>query len=313
VSQGTRKGIKPVRTGRAASSGPAPRIVPGEADIRAVVIRWLHGASREDLSAPMPSPEASEEALQAVRADIAAMTDTEQGWQHASGSLLATLAAHGFAAPPIRLLGFGAELMRAAALERYRLSEQRLSGTLSDVTIANPALAGASPLLAPPPRPVPTKEPVKAEALLAAWAAEAKPARATAKKYGGAFGRLGRAIGSDDVRRWTAEDVVRFKQARLKEGVSAKTVADDVLAAGAVCRWGTANKLLDANPFAGLAPKVTRRGEAPRLPYTDEEARRILTASREETGWLRWGPWLLFATGARIGELADLRRGDVRE
>jgi hypothetical protein len=177
VSRGAAKGIKPVRTGRAASQGPAPRIVPGEADIRAVVIRWLHGASREDLSAPIPDdPEAAEEALQAVRADISALADPEQGWQHASAALLATLAAHGFAAPPVRLSGFGTEMMRSAVLERYRLIEQRLSGTLSDVTIANPALAGASPLLAPPPRPVPTKEPVRAEALLAAWTAEAKPA-----------------------------------------------------------------------------------------------------------------------------------------
>jgi integrase len=248
-----------------------------------------------------------------IRTDIAVTADPEHGWRDASSTLLAILADHGFAGPPLSLLHFGVEFTRSAISERNRLMEQRLSGASSDVTILNPALAAASPLLAPPPRPAQAKEPLTTETLLAAWAAEAKPSRATQKKYGGAFNRVAGVVGDNDVRRWAAEDVFRFKQARLNDGRDPKTISDDVLACSAVCKWATANRLLDVNPFSGLAPKVSRRGEARRAPYTDDEAQRILSAARDEEGWLRWMPWLLAFTSTRISELADLRRGDVRE
>ncbi len=165
-----------------------------------------------------------------------------------------------------------------------------------------------------PPAPAkPVEAPLTGEALLAMWARERQPARATLEAYRGKFRTLARVLGFDDLRRVRPEEVARFKQARLGEGRDAGTVADDVLACGAVCRWAARNRILPDNPFAGMAPKVDRRGPARREPYSDEEAKRILTAAREAEGALRWLPWLLCFTGARIGELADLRRGDVRQ
>jgi len=152
-----------------------------------------------------------------------------------------------------------------------------------------------------------------AKELLEAWAAETKPAPATRRKYTIAFGHVSRLLGFDDVRRLRPEDVVTFKTKRLAEGRDTGTVADDVLACGAVCNWAVKNRILESNPFAGLAPKVNRRGPAPRAPYDDNEAARILIAARAESGWLRWLPWLLCFTGARISELVELRRGDVRQ
>jgi integrase len=152
-----------------------------------------------------------------------------------------------------------------------------------------------------------------AEDLVKAWAAERNPSEATLTKYRRTFRHLARILGFDDVRRITPEDVVTFKQARAAEKIDPGTIADDVLAAGTVCNWATKNKMLTTNPFAGLAPKVLRRGPARREPYTDDEAKRILLAARSETGWLRWGPWLLAFTGARVSEFADMRRGDVRQ
>lgn len=168
----------------------------------------------------------------------------------------------------------------------------------------------------PAVRPMAPKEAAGAltgERLLDAWAAEANPASATRKKYGITFRQFSRILGFDDVRRISADDVVRFKEARLAEGRDPGTVADDVLNAGAVFRWAVKNRKLTDNPFAGMAPKVNRRGEPPRDPYDDADAKRILTAARIEAGWLRWGPWLLAFTGARVGELAELRRCDVRK
>lgn len=156
-------------------------------------------------------------------------------------------------------------------------------------------------------------EPLTAEKLLAAWEAEARPAKSTLKKYRGVFRRLSLFLGFDDVWRITAEDVARFKPARLEAGISPGTVADDVLAAGAVCSWAAKNRLLPANPFVGLAPRAARRGPEPRAPYDNAEAKTILKAARTELGWLRWLPWVLAFTGARISELVELKRGDVRQ
>ena len=90
--------------------------------------------------------------------------------------------------------------------------------------------------------------------MLDAWAAERRPSAATRKKYAATFRQLSRVLGFDDVRRITADDVVKFKAARLAEGKDPGTVADDVLAAGAVCKWAVQNRMLQSNPFAGLAP-----------------------------------------------------------
>lgn len=165
----------------------------------------------------------------------------------------------------------------------------------------------------PEPRQRKPTKTLPAEDLLKAWAAERNPSAATLTKYTRAFAHVARILGFDDVRRITADDVVTFKQARLAAGIGQGTVADDVLACGAVCTWAVDNRMLPTNPFARLAPKTVRRGPAPRDPYTDEEAKRILTAAREETGWLRWAPWLLCFTGARVSEFAEMRRGHVRQ
>jgi integrase len=149
--------------------------------------------------------------------------------------------------------------------------------------------------------------------LLRAWAAERKPSPATLTKYARAFAQVARITGFEDLQQIGAGDVVKFKQRRLNAGIAPETVADDVFACSAVCKWAVANQLLPSNPFTGLAPKLIRRSSSRRQGYTDEEARRILTAAREEAGWLRWAPWLLCFTGARVGELAEMRREHIQQ
>lgn len=219
-----------------------------------------------------------------------------------------------------RLHGFapdaGSVLRLAVALHGTKLKAAETLGRRAEGDYSPDAHAATFPPLDSAASIPPTSahpEPLTGDALVEAWAAEARPAASTRKSYGGAFRRLANVLGFDDVRRVTPEDVARFKEARLAAGRDPGTVADEVLAAGAVCRWAVKNRKLTDNPFAGMAPKVNRRGPAPRDPYSDEEAKRILVAARQETGALRWLPWLLCFTGARLGELAELRRGDVRK
>ncbi|TCZ64457.1 hypothetical protein EXY23_07365 [Roseicella aquatilis] len=222
------------------------------------------------------------------------------------------LAERGIAADGDSLRRFTVELWAtkrkaAATLQRRAMGDYAPDPNLASFPVEEPKAPGK-------PR-ADALAPLTGEALLDAWAAEAHPSPATRRKYAATFRHLTRILGFDDVRRITVEDVVRFKTVRLsQEGRDPGTVADDVLAAGAVCKWATTNRLLPSNPFAGLAPKVNRRGPAAREPYDDAEAACILKAARaSEDGWLRWLPWLLCFTGARIGELVELRRGDVRQ
>lgn len=265
------------------------------------------------------------------RAEVAQHEDDPgdpEGWDHADDALLNKLPSDRDTGEPMDftpgpadlaearafLAGQGeaadADSLRHFAVELWH-TKRKAAATLQKRALGD---YSADPVVASfPTAPQAKAAPLTSDALLDVWAAERKPAPATRKKYDGTFRTIARVLGFDDVRRIGPEDVVKFKRHRLEvEKRDVGTVEDDVRNAGAVCRWAAKNRLLPSNPFDGLAPKAVRK-LASRLPYDDADAKRILTAAREETGWLRWGPWLLCFTGARLGELAELRRGDVRE
>ena len=161
---------------------------------------------------------------------------------------------------------------------------------------------------APPPTGLSFK------ALLDEWAKDVPTAPKTQGKWRAAFASLAETAGHDDATKLTREDVRRWKEARREQGRSAKTIADAVTGLRGIYAWGERNGLVPApNPMDHMAPKVPRRAEDSREGYTDAEAATILLAARQEQGFQRWMPWLLAFTGARIGELADLSRADVRQ
>jgi integrase len=115
----------------------------------------------------------------------------------------------------------------------------------------------------------------------------------------------------------TAEDVVRWKAHRLASGRSIKTVANDIGELRPIWNWGKQNHKITfaENPFSGIAPRPNKRAaRPPRGPYRDDEAARILSAARKERASpLRWFPWLACFTGARLGELVQAVREDVKQ
>ena len=235
--------------------------------------------------------------------------DADEGAAHAWRKLTtearAFLAEQGVAADDASLREFAL---------RFRLTHVRAAETLRKRSLgdysADPHLASFPDMPAPAAKEVP---PLTAEAALAMWAAERNPAAATLRAYAGKFRRIAEVLGFDDLRRITAADVVRFKQARLEAGKDAGTVQDDIVTGSTICRWAVDNGHLPANPFERKAPRPLTRGEKPRHPFTDEEAKCILAAARAERGWLRWSPWILAFTGARVSEIAELRRRHIRE
>lgn len=80
-----------------------------------------------------------------------------------------------------------------------------------------------------------------------------------------------------------------------------------------VFAFAVSNLRLSENP-ADNSLRLPKSKAAARLPYTNDEAARILLAARKEaTPTKRWAHWIMAFTGMRVGEVLQLTRGDVRQ
>lgn len=133
----------------------------------------------------------------------------------------------------------------------------------------------------------------------------------------------------DDANRITKSDVIRWKDDLLTR-YAPKTVRDINLASlKAVLTWAHENERIDTNPAVGVRVRLAARPQSREKGFTDEEARVILSAvrayqpkpsanpqtreSEEMTAAKRWVPWLCAFSGARVAEITQLRKEDVRE
>lgn len=188
----------------------------------------------------------------------------------------------------------------------------------------------------PPWQASPTAAPavpnVSLSGLLAGWWTEAKGRNlslSTYESYSATVAKLGAFVEHDDAARLTPDDVIRFKDFRLatvspRTGklLSAATVKDNDLAGlKAVFGWAVANRKLSTNPAAGITVRAGKRIITRPKGLSEAEAHALLAASfayvskRERPKMIaakRWVPWLCAYTGARVGEMVQLRRQDVR-
>jgi integrase len=157
--------------------------------------------------------------------------------------------------------------------------------------------------------------------LFEVWVAAKQPGRATVDRSRSVFlhldkhfeGRSANSITPDDAQAW-ADQLLTGKR-------SAATVNDIWCnAARTVFGWGAKARKLTRNPFEGVSitqPRKIRTRETDE--FSSEEATRILAASlrfdtapgRPFDAARRWVPWLCAYTGARAGEITQLRGKDV--
>lgn len=143
----------------------------------------------------------------------------------------------------------------------------------------------------------------------------------TKEAYTHAAKLLSEFLGHDDASAVSKIDIIRFKDHRLEQGVSAKTVKMSNLSAlNALFTWGVDNHRIAVHPgTVGLT--VPRRTKTRPQGFTDDEATVLLTAASayqpagkepdQITKAKRWLPWLQAYTGTRVGEVAQLRKEDV--
>ncbi len=133
----------------------------------------------------------------------------------------------------------------------------------------------------------------------------------------------------DDARRVTKKDLLEWRDLLMKS-LSAKTVNDIYLSAvRAVFAWAHENDRLPENVAEKVRQQKARKVYGRERGYTDDEALTLLKASRayqskaDEFGYVReaektanmkcWVPLLCAFTGARVSEITQLRKEDIRQ
>jgi hypothetical protein len=169
--------------------------------------------------------------------------------------------------------------------------------------------------------------------LVEGWWVEAKARNlkpSTHESYSNSMAALVAYLKHDDCSRVTKDDVIGFKDHRLAtinprtgKPISAKTVKDsDLSGLKAVFGWAVSNGRMHSNPAEGVTLKASKPRKLRSKGFTEAEAKAILAASlnvvkkareRSEThAAKRWVPWLEAYTGARVGEMAQLRKVDLK-
>jgi integrase len=149
-----------------------------------------------------------------------------------------------------------------------------------------------------------------------------KPAPMTVNRWRGVFQQLetefaGRSAGSitlEEAQDWTDKLVTTER--------SAVTVRDVwVVAARTVFAWSVKRRYLTQNPFKTVHVSVPRKKVSrPHKAFNTDEIQTILRAALTITDTTtasgaarRWVPWLCAYTGARVGEIMQLRGLDIIE
>jgi integrase len=128
-------------------------------------------------------------------------------------------------------------------------------------------------------------------------------------------GRPASAISEDDAQAWAVALVTGKRSAATANGVWC-------VAAHTVFSWAVKTRKISRNPFKGAKvtqPRKVRTRET--AEFTPEEASMILKATlgfadvpeKPFDAARRWVPWLCAYTGARAGEMTQLRGKDVVE
>lgn len=161
---------------------------------------------------------------------------------------------------------------------------------------------------------------VKAMELFEAWIKAVQPAEGTVYRWSTVFKEADRHF--TDVRNISFEKAKTWMNGLINEERSAGTVAAAWRTAlKTVFCWGVGEKIIDNNPFPEVRISVPRKNiERETKAFDETEAKTILAAAlscddtksyRERA--FRWVPWICAYTGARAGEITQLRASDIQQ
>lgn len=130
-------------------------------------------------------------------------------------------------------------------------------------------------------------------------------------------------LGHDDASRVTRADLNAWTASLVAKGLAKKTIVDGYLPAVRVAlAIAHDDGAIAANPASGLRVRAPKAVQLRERDLTDDEAAAILKAALgrhsdrlapEHVLARRWVPWLCAYTGARVGEITQLRAMDIRQ
>jgi len=153
--------------------------------------------------------------------------------------------------------------------------------------------------------------------------------REARKRWTPVFKDLVKFVGHDDAARMTDDDIMTWRNKKL-ETLSTKTVSDVYMASvRAVLKWAVSEKKLPHNPAGDVRVKKKKPIKLREKGFRDDEALAVLKFCRtyqpkeaanpsnreapKSTAAKRWASILCAFTGARIVEMMQLRKEDVRK
>jgi integrase len=153
------------------------------------------------------------------------------------------------------------------------------------------------------------------------WIAKGKPASSTVNRWRAVFQRLQSDFPSNSAAALLPEQMQEWANRLIEPGRTAGTVAHIwVGAARTVFAWAIDEKLVSRNPFTGWRVKVPKKMRMRETKsFTDGEIETILSSAlaievrSKSDAAKRWCPWLAAYSGARMGELTQLRGVDILE
>lgn len=151
-----------------------------------------------------------------------------------------------------------------------------------------------------------------------------------AKQWENAIKHLLKFVGHGDAGRITKRNLLDWRDKLLSEKKAPKTIANVYLASvRAVFRWAFENDRLTKNEAEAVRQEIPKKVHLRERGYTTPEAEKVLKASRAYlpaeasnlsnresahiTAAKQWVPLLCAFTGARVVEMAQLRKEDVRQ
>ena len=210
-------------------------------------------------------------------------------------------------------MGHLLDAMRPVVVAACRQAGLRDTGIVTAVGGRwNPLQVARAALPPVPDAPAPGRPKVSLSTVFDAWKAvtTAKPRTVVETRY--VLNLLEQFAGHDDAATMTRDDLRGWRDAAKAGGVTNNTWNNRLSLVRQVFAQAVADGRLSENP-ADNALRLSKSKAAVRLPYSDEDAARLLEAARKETvPSLRWAPWIMAFTGMRAGEVLQLFRGDVR-
>jgi integrase len=157
--------------------------------------------------------------------------------------------------------------------------------------------------------------------LFEAYIKAAEPAQSTVNRWRVVFTTLDKHLDGRHIDTLSADDAQRWATSLVTDKRGRRTVSDIwVTAAKTAFAWALAEKHIAANPFAKVSIRVPRKviNREDGMAFSQAEQQTILKAALaiKDTktpfnAACRWVPWLCAYSGARAGEITQLRGQDI--